>query len=128
MGLTREQRAERERLKQIVENNEALAALRPTPGEYAPDLPAPDRGGAYIEGWDYWPEGPPRVFYRWSTCGAHGNENSRMTDRATGGGRQGGRDLYSTKERALRAMRRELELRFGRALLAIDKQIAEEVK
>lgn len=68
----------------------------------------------------------PAVYAAWSERNSHGTgDGSPETRRHSS---QGGTLLYSTRKRALGALRRELEDRFASLLLQIDDAIAEEDK
>ncbi|EQB4766639.1 hypothetical protein ACYKV1_005985, partial [Klebsiella oxytoca] len=68
----------------------------------------------------------PAVYAAWSERNAHGTgDGSPETRRRSS---QGGIPLYSTRRRALGALRRELEDRFASLLLEIDDAIAAEDK
>lgn len=94
-----------------------VRALRWTDGETEPDLDKPPYGATReIRGWGF-NAYTQEVERMWSTVGLHGTGK---------GGSQGGRSLYSTKLRALRALRRAVEIDCARKLAAIDEQIREE--
>ncbi|MBQ0600757.1 hypothetical protein J7S78_13240 [Klebsiella oxytoca] len=68
----------------------------------------------------------PAVYAAWSERNSHGTgDGSPETRRHSS---QGGIPLYSTRKRALGALRRELEDRFASLLLQIDDAIAKEDK
>jgi hypothetical protein len=93
-------------------------ALRFSGFEEGPDLPVPEEGT--IRGWMYWAMGDsPRVMEIESTSVGHRNVGSSC-------GSQGGRALYSTKLKALRALRVAVERDCARRLRDIDIQIEKE--
>lgn len=66
----------------------------------------------------------PAVYAAWSERNSHGTGNGSDENRRRSS--QGSVPLYSTKVRALGALRRELEDKFAALLLEIDDAIAEE--
>jgi hypothetical protein len=114
--MTKAEKAEVERLKTAL----GLAlALRFTDADEEPDIPAPGCGDKSTTGW---------VFNRysrivtpaWSHTTCHGDGPERVRN---GSASQGSVPLYSTKLRALRALRRNLERLCAEQLCAIDLQI-----
>lgn len=88
-----------------------------------PDVPPPEGGGRYTTtGWLFSGQRSdfPRVEQAWSTCIAHG-----YGDPEGMGGSQGARWLYSTRERAIAALRYEVEQECTRRLRRIDRMMAE---
>jgi hypothetical protein len=84
----------------------------------APDVPVPT-GSGVTEGWLPWQYGDTyRIEKAWSTCVSHGTGDRRDS------GSQKGRALYSTEERAFRAVRVAMEHRFAQALAGVDARIA----
>jgi hypothetical protein len=82
-----------------------------------PDIPVPESG--HTQGWTY-NKYTKCVDLAWSKCVTHGYGAWKDHPR---NGIQCGIALFSTRERALRAMRYEIEQRFMRELAAIDMQI-----
>lgn len=100
-----------------------VRALRWTDAECEPDMKKPNRyGPTTIHGWGY-NDYTQKVLRMWSRSERHGQGDDPSP---FGGGSKGGRDLYSTKLRALRALRRAVEIDCARKLAAIDEQIREE--
>ena len=101
-----------------------VRALRWTDGECKPDMKKPSGryGPTTIHGWDY-NSFTGKVYRMWSKASRHGQGDAPSP---FGGGSQRGRDLYSTKLRALRALRRAIEIDCARKLAKIDEQIREE--
>lgn len=116
--LNKEQQAELDRLRRALAV--ALAWRRTEPVER--DVPPPTSGAPLSKGWDSraW-SGQWRVDKACSSSISHGDGWDRTTS-------QGARHLYSTRERALRAARYELEQQFALTLADIDEQIAAEVE
>lgn len=112
--LNKQQQVELDELRQALAV--ALAWRRTEPVER--DVPPPE-GHGLSKGWDSraW-SGQWRVEKACSSRVSHGSGWERTSS-------QGSRHLYSTRERALRAARYELEQEFARTLADIDEQIAE---
>lgn len=110
---------EAERLADAERAARTNRALRWSDYETAPDLPIPEEG--HTQGWDYnaWTY---TVTPAWSESTAHGNgEHSAVRY-----GPQNGRALYSTRRRALCALRRAMEENFATRLAEIDEAILQE--
>jgi hypothetical protein len=87
------------------------------------DVPAPRAWSAgYTEGWDF-NSYSLEVLPRWSSCVGHGSGPAPAAGARHISGSQGGRDLFSTKERALQAMRWEVEEKAATDLRKIDRAI-----
>ena len=100
-----------------------LAALRWT-APVSRDVLAPtSTKTAHSTGWDF-NSFSGRVIQSWSGFGSHGTGCEPGTCSAS----QGAINLFSTRARALAAMRHELELKYAKSLLLIDQQIAELLK
>ncbi len=97
-----------------------VRALRWTDAETKPDLDKPDGYGTTIHGWEF-NAYAQKVRRMWSQGSRHGDGDDPRK-----GGSQRGIALYSTKLRALRALRRAVEVDCARKLAAIDEQIREE--
>ena len=96
-----------------------VRALRWTDAKTGPDVPKPQGFATHTTGWGY--NAHTRVAMpMWSKCSTHGRGHEPKS------GSQRGRDLYSTKLRALRALRRAVEIDCARKLAAIDAQIRAE--
>lgn len=119
----KEREAFEEAQREAVDGIRLARALRWSDGGEKPDL-SPDRAGSTIFGYSanaY----SGTVSPAWSTAITHGwfvLGSDKML-----GASQGGRRLYSTKLRALRGLRAEMELVFARRLADVDAQIAEAV-
>tara|TARA_R100001510_G_scaffold25356_1_gene22240 strand:- start:338 stop:757 length:420 start_codon:yes stop_codon:yes gene_type:complete len=95
-----------------------VRALRWTDAQTMRDVPKP-RGEGMTTGWNY--NSHTRVAMpMWSTSVTHGHGHERKS------GSQQGIALFSTKLRALRALRRAVEVDCARKLAAIDEQIRAE--
>ena len=104
---------------------ETFGALRWT-SPVERDVRPPTGSMNYSEGWDF-NEYSKKVWFGWSSAVAHGNgaaPNERADHRS---GSQPSRALFSTKTKALAAMRHELELMAAADLLKVDKMIAEDL-
>lgn len=101
-----------------------VRALRWTDGECKPDMkkPAGRYGPTTIHGWGF-NAYTQKVQRMWSKVSRHG-QGFDPSPHARGS--QGGKDLYGTKLRALRALRRAVEVDCARKLARIDEQIREE--
>jgi hypothetical protein len=114
--MTKAEKAEVERLKTAL----GLAlALRFTDAPEEPDIPAPIPGAAATTGWTF-NKYSRVVGQAWSESNSHGDGPMRIPARVAS---QQGIPLYSTKLRALRALRRNLERLCAEQLRAIDIQI-----
>lgn len=107
MAMTKKERAD---MDAAITRAETLAALRWTE-DVAPDLPVP-QWGQHTEGWLFFSD---RVEEAWSESVRHGFGR----DRSRGGSRSGV-PLFSTRERALRALRHQTEMAAAQRLRAID--------
>lgn len=96
-----------------------VRALRWTDAQTGPDVPKP-RDVGITTGWSYNPH-TRVVMPMWSQSVTHGHGHD-----PTKSGSQRGKALYSTKLRALRALRRSVEVDCARKLAAIDAQIRAE--
>ncbi|NNS07309.1 hypothetical protein [Erwinia sp. JH02] len=101
---------------------EVNRALRWSDYETERDVPKPGPSDGYVNGWsvNYHSE---RVYLSWSGSISHGD------GRVVGGkrppyGSQRGIEQYSTKEKALKAMRRQMEREFAQRLASVDRMIA----
>jgi hypothetical protein len=108
-------------MQAAIDRAETLAALRWTePVER--DIGIPEKG--FSEGWDYNTHSQ-RVWIGWSDRVAHGS-GPAPTDFRIRNGSQGSRKMFSTKAKALAAMRHEVEKNAASELLKIDRLIAAE--
>jgi hypothetical protein len=115
VSMTKAEKAEVERLKTAL----GLAlALRFTDADEEPDIPAPE-WGKETTGWAF-NRYSLIVTQGWSASTCHGDGPARVKN---GCASQGSVPLYSTKLRALRALRRNLERLCAEQLRAIDLQI-----
>lgn len=116
MAMTKKEQAA---MRAAIDRAETLAALRWTwPVER--DVGVPLQG--YSEGWDYNAHSR-RVWQGWSDRMAHGEGKAPEAGKYRSGS-QGSRRMFSTKARALAAMRHEMEQKAAADLLAVDRQIA----
>lgn len=120
MAMNRKEQAQLEAAEQAARLNRAL---RWSDYEEGPDIPAPEGGtGAHTQGWAFNARREDATVYEaWSQSWRHGS--GRYDPDAHGGGSQGSIDLYSTKARALGALRRELERRAAETLARVDDEI-----
>lgn len=98
-------------------------------------MPVPVVSGEYQNGWSFnTATATGTVYPTWSGTSVHGpREEGEVVDatsrRMRGmNGSQNGISQYSTKERALKALRCSLEIKFAMQLDAIDKAIAKEIE
>lgn len=119
MAMTKKERAE---MDAAIERAELLAALRWT-APIAPDV-APPRSGAdgYTEGYTF-NAYSRTVQYEWSSSVSHGTGTAPKEGERYRSGSQGPQWMYSTKAKALSALRHDIETDTARKLLAIDKQL-----
>ena len=108
--------------KEALEAALTAAALRTT-GDVAPDVPPPSSGGlskgfaVVAETSDYARVEP--------ACSSSVHHGTGQQDKTT---TQGPRHLYSTKEMALKALRRAVERHCAERLRRVDRMIEEERK
>ena len=114
MAMTKKEQAA---MQAAIDRAEALAALRWT-APVAPDVPIPEPGGAFVTGWTY-NEYAREVRPAWSSSVSHGTSTEPGRH-----GTQGPLALYSTRTRALQALRHALELQAAAKLLAVDRAIS----
>lgn len=109
----------------------ANRALRWSDYDNEPDMPVPKEVREYANGWSiniY----TGTVYPTWSGVAIHGTrEEGEIVDSDSRhsrgmGGSQNGIRQFSTKKRALMALRRALEHKFAEQLAAVDKNIADE--
>lgn len=117
---------ERERLEAAERSAKELRALRWSDYPDTPDIEPPSGFLSFVNGWFYNPyigagDGP-RAYPAWTEGGRHGTGH-RIEGGPRSGGQQGGTRLYSTKLRALWALRRNLERNFARILANVDEMI-----
>jgi hypothetical protein len=117
MAMTKK---EREQMDAAIHKAELLAALRWT-APVEKDLPPPDKCGVYSEGWDYILS-TQRVYVAWSDFVSHGTGHAPI-NLSQRHGSQNSIWLYSTREKALAALRHAIEKEAASKLLACDKQI-----
>lgn len=123
MSMTKKERAE---FDALVKRSETLAALRWT-GPVERDLSAPGYGEPAIQGWEFNSHRSyERVFEAWSSSTSNGTGQHAAPPRVSGS--QGSRSLFSSKEKALRALRHELEKRAAEELRLVDAALNEETK
>jgi hypothetical protein len=117
MAMTKKEQAA---MQAAIDRAETLAALRWT-GPVARDVGVPLQG--YSEGWDY-NAYSQRVWLGWSSSVSHGDGPAPKGGARQYNGSQNARRMFSTKEKALAAMRHEMEQKFAADLLKVDRQIA----
>jgi len=106
MAMTKKERAD---MDAAIARAETLAALRWTE-DVKPDLPVPE-WGQHTDGWIVFSD---RVEEAWSESVRHGLGRDRSH------GSQRGIPLYSTRARALKALRHQTEMAAAERLRAID--------
>ena len=104
---------------QLAQQARERAALRWSDSDVAPDVPPPERGSELTTGWLF-NAYARRVNVACSDVVSHA---VGKTDRTT---TQGAQRLYSTRTRALRALRCAMEREFAAALAKIDAEIQKE--
>nr|WP_176455177.1 hypothetical protein [Proteus vulgaris] len=113
--------------KEAFEEARSYRALRFTDHPTSKDL-AP--GSELITGYDYrkpsFTESMISIKTAWSTRSKHGEGKAPPPANTFGGVSRDGISLYSSRKRALGALRRELEREFARILMKIDDEIAAE--
>lgn len=99
-------------------------ALRWSDYDAAPDLSPPNATGIYANGWSFNLHGM-KVYKSWSSANVHGQGWATDKERPSFASQ---RPIYqySTKERALKALRTRMEKDFAEQLAAIDNQIKAE--
>ena len=120
MAMTRKEQAA---MQAAIDRAETLAALRWT-APVERDVRVPLQG--YSEGWDYNAHSQ-RVWLGWSDSVTHGEGKVPEAGKYRGGS-QGSRRMFSTKARALAAMRHEMEAKAAAELMKVDRQIAAEMQ
>ena len=115
MALSKKDQAAFDGLREALYQAKAFRFTDPVP----PDLPVPKYGEPDTTGWDF-NAYTGHVAEAWSGVAAHGNGPARSSK---GTAIQQGRNLYSTKLLALRALRRAVEMECAKKLACIDRQI-----
>jgi len=121
MAMTKKERAE---MDAAIERAELLAALRWT-APVQPDVAPPQSGGGYTEGWVF-NAYSSTVQLEWSGSVLHGSGPAPRDGKRASCASQRSQWMYSTKAKALAAMRHEVERESARKLLAIDKRLRDE--
>lgn len=118
---------------QLVAQARINRALRWSDYHVERDMPVPETSWDYQNGWSF-NVSSGTVYPTWSGNSVHGTrEEGEVVDAASRrmrgmNGSQNGIPQFSTKERALKALRRSLEIKFAMQLDAIDKAIENEVE
>ena len=116
MAMTKK---EQTAMQAAIDRAETLAALRWT-GPVERDVDIPEKG--YSEGWDY--NTYSMIVWRgWSDSVSHG-KGRVPEDGKYRSGSQRGVKMFSTKARALAAMRHEMEQKAAAEILRVDRMIA----
>lgn len=117
---------EREQLETITERARINRALRWSDYDKSPDVPIPSYSTevAYVNGWSINTYDRGRVYKSWSSSNSHGDGWVIKGKRPDAPSQKGIRQ-YSTKEKALKALRAEMEERFASKLSDIDAMINE---
>lgn len=116
MAMTKKEQAA---MNAAIERAEMLAALRWT-APVERDVPIPELFGSETSGWDF-NKHSREVFRAWS-----GSVRNGFGAKYGGSASQGGRALFSTRQRALAALRYAMECEYASALLRVDKAMAGE--
>jgi hypothetical protein len=117
MAMTKKEQAA---MQAAIDRADTLAALRWT-GPVERDVGIPLQG--YSEGWDYNAHSQ-RVWVGWSAQTSHGTGAAPIGGARHFNGSQGSRRMFSTKAKALAAMRHEMEQKAADNLMNVDRQIA----
>lgn len=117
MAMTKKEQAA---MQAAIDRAETLAALRWT-GPVERDVGVPLQG--YSEGWDYNAHSQV-VWIGWSGQSVHGRGFAPKEGERHYNGSQCSRRMFSTKAKALAAMRHEMEQKAAADLLRIDRQIS----
>ncbi len=117
--MNKKERAEYDR---AIETAEILGAFHFT-APVQRDVQPPS-GQTYTEGWDF-NSYTATVWRAWSGSVSHGEGPAPLGNRRFMSGSQGCRSMFSSKVLALRALRHEMELKYAKELLKVDKQIRE---
>ncbi|HBR5503295.1 TPA: hypothetical protein L9168_005143 [Klebsiella pneumoniae] len=118
---------------QLVAQARINRALRWSDYRVERDMPVPETSGDYQNGWSF-NVASGTVYPTWSGNSVHGTrEEGEVVDAASRrmrgmNGSQNGIPQFSTKERALKALRRSLEIKFAMQLDDLDKAIENEVE
>lgn len=96
-------------------------ALRWSDYETERDLLKPATFDGYVNGWSFNTH-CEEVYQSWSGSVTHGN-GWVLDGKRPSYGSQNGISQFSTKEKALKAMRREMERKFAKALASVDRMI-----
>ena len=116
MAMTKK---EKEAMQAAIDKADLIVALRWT-APVGKDVKPPDREG-YSEGWTYNAYSKV-VEIAWSTSVAHGKGPIPKSG-VYQSGSQRSLSMYSTKSKALAAMRYEIETESARHLMAIDRRL-----
>lgn len=116
MAMTKKERAA---MQAAIDRAELLAALRWT-APVERDVPPPTAFGAYSEGWEFNAH-TGTVDRGWSTMISHGRGPTPDSIDKYRSGSQGARWMFSTRARAVAAMRHEIEILAAKRLLACDR-------
>lgn len=119
MAMTKKEQAE---MKAAIDRADLLASLRWT-APVKKDVPPPDSGG-YSEGWDFNAYSMV-VDLWWSTSVTHGSGPAPIAGKHRSGS-QNARWLFSTKAKALAAMRFEIETQSAQKLMKLDRLLRDE--
>jgi hypothetical protein len=117
MAMTRKEKAE---MRAAIEKAELLAALRWT-SQVERDVAPPESYSGHSEGWDF-NSYNKKVFKAWSENVSNGTGEYQPVGKNRIGS-QGSVWLFSTRKRALAAMRQDIETKSARELLEIDRMM-----
>ncbi len=118
MAMTKKEKAE---MNAAIYKAELLAALRWTQA-VEKDVPPPDKFGEYTQGWEY-NAYSQRVYEAWSGTTNNGTGKAPVSGCEIYSALQNKVWLYSTKEKAIAAMRNEIEVQCAKKLLEYDRAI-----
>lgn len=107
----------------VIAEAEVNRALRWSDYETEKDVPRPSDG--YVNGWSF-NSYNGSVYLSWSGTVTHG-DGPVVDGKRPPYGSQRSIEQYSTKEKALKAMRRQMEMEFANKLAKVDRMIAAEI-
>ena len=117
MAISKKERAEFDAALLKAETFGALRWTSPVQRDVKPPT------ANYSEGWDF-SEHSKKVWLGWSTSVSHGEGPAPKEGESRRFGSQNSRSMFSTKAKALAAMRHEIERMAAADLLSVDKMIA----
>lgn len=124
MAMTKKERAEVDAQLKALRHMVALRWTEPVLRDVLP--PQPGDRLQYTEGWDYNLH-TKTVYLGWSTCVSHGDGPAPSSGQRHASGSQRSREYFSTKERALKALRYAIEYKAAEDLAEVDRKIEAEL-